>query len=101
MSKEKQIEEMARTLLLKCHGMECFCNCTPCGKCTSYHYAETLYNAGYRKQIEGEWIERKRFYASGKTLVHYKCSLCGVYLATQANFCPNCGASMTRGKADE
>lgn len=52
MSKE-QIEEMARTLLLKHHGIECFRNCIPCGKCTTYNYAETIYNAGYRKQ---EWI---------------------------------------------
>lgn len=52
MSKD-QIKEMARTLLLKHHGIECFRNCTPCGKCNSYNYSETLYNAGYRKQ---EWI---------------------------------------------
>jgi hypothetical protein len=57
---------MARTLLLKHHGIECFRNCIPCGKCTTYNYAETIYNAGYRKQSEpiscghekgGEWVQ--------------------------------------------
>lgn len=59
--------------------------------------AEALYNEGYRKQSVGEWVEIKRFYQSGKTLIHYQCSLCGVYLAKQANFCPNCGAKMKGG----
>lgn len=54
MDEKKQIEEMARTLLFMHHGIKCLHNCTPCVKCTSHHYAETLYNAGYRKQIG--WI---------------------------------------------
>lgn len=55
--------------------------------------------AGYRKQKEGKWIEQVRVSKEGKPLLrHYKCNLCGVYLATQANFCPNCGAKMKGGK---
>lgn len=55
---------------------------------------EGLLNAGYCKQTEGEWIEHKRFFSNGKSLIHYQCNLCGVYLAIQANYCPNCGAKM-------
>lgn len=45
MSKEKQIEEMAKVI-----GQRCNRDCIPsCDECI----AQTLYNAGYRKQ---EWI---------------------------------------------
>ena len=97
MTKEKQIEEMARTFLLKCHRVECLGNCTPCGKCTSYYYAETLYNEGYRKQMAGEWIR----YPHGSGIY---CSLCKHkrrYRDIHDAYFPNCGASMTRGRTDE
>ena len=53
MSKEKQIEEMAKVIdeftdplsSRDIHKAEC-----------SEQFAKTLYNAGYRKQSEGEWI---------------------------------------------
>jgi hypothetical protein len=60
MSKEKQIEEMAQIIGIPCYkrieeygdgSQECP-SPLPCNECT----AELLYNAGYRKQIEGEWI---------------------------------------------
>lgn len=61
-------------------------------------YAQELYRKGFRKQSEGEWMEQVRVSKEGKPLLrHYKCNLCGVYLATQANFCPNCGAKMEGG----
>ena len=59
--------------------------------------AHHLYSAGYRKQKEGEWKPIVKCKTSTKTLIYYQCSLCGVYLATQANFCPNCGAKMRGG----
>lgn len=69
--------------------------------CGHRDVAERLYTAGYRKQKEGEWIEEVRFIRDGKVLLrHYKCNLCGVYLATQANFCPNCGAKMKGASND-
>ena len=56
MSREKQIEEMAKILSENCG---CCDNCEYCGilndgiDCTEYKYADMLYNAGYRQQ---EWI---------------------------------------------
>lgn len=72
MSKEKQIEEMAKDLCdIECKGMKC-------GICDSYGceyrmQAEALYNAGYRKQIVGEW----KFEFNLDDDDFYKCSVCG------------------------
>jgi hypothetical protein len=57
MDREKQIEEMARDL---CHLT---CTCEECGnvaevnkhRCKAKVYARRAYEAGYRKQSEGEW----------------------------------------------
>ena len=72
-------------------------------------YAEALYNAGYRKQTEGEWIDR---YKGEFVNPIYICSICekGTLLKPQIDvlgnmemvqalsaFCPNCGAHMRGG----
>ena len=102
----KQIEEMARFM---------------CGDCADYgtckydvcegniDVATDLYNAGYRKQSEGEWKDQ---YNGKYANPIYVCSLCGKgtlltpYInelhnmeMTQAlsPFCPNCGAKMKGG----
>ena len=93
MSKEKQIEEMARFM---------------CGDCADYGTCEynvcegnldvatDLYNAGYRKQSEGENVAT---YPSSA----FECSEChwqdwDLLTADSAyNFCPNCGAKMKGG----
>ena len=88
MSREKQIEEMAKVIdefteplsARDIHKAE-----------FSEQFAEALYNAGYRKQSEGEWIK-----------VNYttmKCNVCGwaQSLSTQNKYCPNCGAKMKGG----
>lgn len=55
MSREKQIEEMAKILSEDCGSCE---SCMALGStangidCTAYYYARNLYNAGYRKQSE-------------------------------------------------
>ena len=96
MSKEKQIEEMAKIACVGFREGDCE-NCKSVGICSSYTISEKLYNAGYHKQSEGEWIEQVRVSKEGKPLLrHYKCNLCGVYLATQAKYCPNCGAKMRK-----
>lgn len=48
--REKQIEEMAKIIDGYCEA-ECLDGCY---NCIPYKYAEKLYNAGYRKQSEGE-----------------------------------------------
>ena len=52
---------------------------------------------------EGEWIEQIKVarQSNKPPLLYYQCSLCGVYLATRANFCPNCGAKMKGGASDD
>ena len=94
MNKEKQIEEMAKILAS---------NCGDCSKCDCFHrdingidacyfkYAEMIYNAGYRKQSEGEW--------KGDGYLK-NCSECGncvnfnIVSSWLYNFCPYCGAKM-------
>lgn len=56
--------------------------------------AEAVYNAGYRKQIEGRWTPRHK---DTKAF----CTKCGALrdIETQEfwSFCPNCGAKMKGG----
>lgn len=60
-------------------------------------YAKHLYNAGYRKQREGEWIEHieKPSWLEDDVEVYYNCSVCGTsHWSITPSFCPNCGAKM-------
>lgn len=101
MSKEKQIEEMAREM---CHLSA---ECKTCQICNErYHgddddlcyfrcVAKEIINHGYRKQSYGEWIETQRewdfdpyFYTD------YTCSVCGDREQDKRHFCPHCGAKM-------
>lgn len=92
--KIEQIEEMAK-VMCKYHNTE---KCTQCGEypyCSIGQQAEDLYNAGYRKQSEGEWM-------SNHQTDEYICSLCGGIAPVdcekerfyKSNFCPNCGSKM-------
>lgn len=102
MSREKQIEEMAKELQIDCEQREerdCFA--ISCSKCR----AEYLYNAGYRKQGEGEWVERTKTTTNAKGMeARYTinfCSECGYEIGTiryQHKFCPKCGAKMKNTK---
>ena len=88
MSREKQIEEMAK-LLNRCAAV-CEDGCS----CSEKEHAEVLYNAGYRKQSEGEW--KPQF--EGSTL--FVCTACGYEYCDRLeciNFCGNCGAKMKGG----
>ena len=100
MSKEKQIEEMAELICDNkddhgiCSTDGCVCNYN----CEYKYSAEALYNAGYRKQSEGEWKETK---------TGFHCSACrkkpgvisnrGAFLS---KFCPHCGARMKGGEKE-
>ena len=84
MSREKQIEEMARVIdeVQYLGGLE-------------QKVAQLLFERGYRKQSEGEWI------VSGMFDDFFKCSSCGDIhpwqTAIEYKFCPNCGAKMKGG----
>jgi hypothetical protein len=64
MNREKQIEEMAKIIghcestlhpVIECHNKATGCYCIE-NPCHNQRIADKLYNAGYRKQSEGEWI---------------------------------------------
>ena len=117
MSREKQIEEMAKITANAIEEMVCK-KCEDCrwngsgskdADCTDYVCAEALYNAGYRKQSEGEWIDQHNGKYDNPI---YVCSLCrkGTLLKPDidelgnmkmiqalSTFCPNCGAKMKGG----
>ena len=81
----EQIKDIAE-VLCKYYGTERCNNCGDQGKCMVRLNAEWIYNAGYRKQSVGEWIQIG--------LQNPKCSLCRSYNYEKSNFCPNCGAKM-------
>ena len=58
MSKEKQIEGLAEAVRIGKHAMcdVCSPNGRDCEECETDRLVNAIYNAGYRKQIEGEWI---------------------------------------------
>lgn len=96
MSKE-QIEEMAHCL---CGQKDTCAECAADYRCEFSIECTILYNAGYRKQSEGEWKDQ---YQGMYVNQLYKCSVCGEtafhddkrWFLTE--FCPNCGAKMKGG----
>ena len=99
MSKEKQIEEMWDIITTDC-DRECVgCEFENDKWCFTRFVINKLYNAGYRKQSEGEWK-----WISDDDCI---CSACGkvFYSADNADagtsfwkYCPNCGAKMKGGE---
>ena len=97
MSKDKQIEEMRE----KIHAE--ISKAVESGLVTWTEFAdwltEALYNAGYRKQSEGEWKRYKTPLDSRQT--GWICSKCSSVIYDLSNgdtdFCPNCGAKMKGG----
>ena len=100
MSKEEQIKEIAEITSRDC-GTCSNCEYGAMGHggidCIDYFFAHTIYNAGYRKQSEGENVATHPSSA-------FECSEChwedlDLYAADSAyNFCPNCGAKMKGGE---
>ena len=104
---KEQIEEMVQVLARGHHEMDVawtnyFCDATIFPKPKPEHIilAEVLYNAGYRKQKEGEWIEHieKPDWLEDDVEVYYNCSVCGTsHWSITSPFCPNCGSKMKGG----
>jgi hypothetical protein len=94
--KEKHIVEMAKYCCFPC-DMECNGECLegtdPCKCYISLEVAKTLYNASYRKQVDGEWEERI-FIIFDTEKVGYHCPKCNTTWDVKTNYCPNCGAKM-------
>lgn len=91
MNKEKQIEEMAK-VMCGYYGTEKCYECRYCCDCHIKQEANRLYNAGYRKQIEAEWITDEEGYVT--------CSNCGeehTWDEFRPPYCDMCGARMKGG----
>ena len=100
MNKQQQIDEIAECVL---------------GGTTEYRLqvAELIYNKGYRKQSEGEWVVKAYPVDSDEVVIlpyeehqHNEpfCSICNAYALLNggeeyviSNYCPNCGAKMKGG----
>ena len=108
MNEKKQIEEMAEIIHKADVNNDTNTICFPLSmaECLNKHGAKrtnesiALYNAGYRKQKEGEWIINR-----SPIEAEFKCSECGYsYIEadpqaeTEYKFCPNCGAKMKGGE---
>jgi hypothetical protein len=101
MERQKQIEEIGRYMAKVSHS-ECALkrceDCKWCGagdrkaNCTDYLIAEHLYNAGYRKQIKGEWVKVYQ----NKIATVYECSCCKHLTFGTSDYCI-CGAKMKGG----
>lgn len=89
MSREKQIEEMAKILC----GMKNGCDGCMWDKvhCYERNDAVEIYNAGYRKQSEGEWRNLAKVGV-------YMCTACTQLSPRPYPYCPKCGAKMKGGE---
>ena len=102
MSKEKQIEEMAK-VIASARGFNCTekdrcdssCPVFKCEGCICYEHSAILYDAGYRKQRGGEWAING---VDGNIIGNWRCSACNGVSLKDSNFCPNCGAKMKGGE---
>ena len=110
MSREKQTNKKQKQEYLKykpfaddLRKAESWCELD--GVLNRYQTVKNLSKMGYRKQSDGEWIDRDCITESkrGRT-IHYathQCSICGKWNGRhKTNFCPNCGAKM-KGGAEE
>lgn len=118
MSREKQIEEMAKAMCG--NGMSngnCVMDDEPCNlECVYGYCAERLHAKDYRKQSEGEWIVTDAdsgSFGEYEPFIEFKCSKCESCYGIESGqydwqygepipwvACPLCGAEM-KGGAEE
>ena len=102
MSEQNQIEEMIEEIKPFVSGFACgeesgSCELTDCRTCKARNLANGIYNAGYRKQREGEWIAKPTMIRSPLARNYY-CSVCKYEPIDAKSYCPNCGAKMKGGE---
>ena len=106
MSEQKQIDEIAKLICVfpQCIYYNIIGECAN-KECQFVDNAEHLYNAGYRKQSDGEWI---KINPNNSLIGEYYCSCCNSVidiadgketpLDREMYYCPNCGAKMKGGE---
>lgn len=104
MAREKQIEEMA-AVINEMDGRNAHYYDEYMIECEAFAdadaIAKVLYDAGYRKQSEGEWekFEGERFICSNCAKVFGLGSTATIYDVKRVwKYCPNCGAKMKGGE---
>ena len=68
-----------------------------------YDYAEAIdmaIEALSAEAVQGEWGHMIADGTDGSHWYEYECSHCGEVVLRPYNFCPNCGAKMTKGGDD-
>ena len=86
MSKEKQIIGI-KECIDAVYGADCAYY-----DVDGFAIANEIYNAGYRRQSEGEWIKKY------DKAPRYVCSACNhLFNNKEYKYCPNCGAKMKGG----
>jgi hypothetical protein len=114
----KQIEEMAKAVCVNCMDEVC-----ASGRCAfqcdcplSMETIKKLYNAGYRKQSEGEWIVTDAdsgSFGEYEPFIEFKCSNCQSCFGIESGqydwqygepipwvACPLCGEKMKGGEKE-
>jgi rubrerythrin len=95
MSREKQIEEIANAIYDDPNAYDTY------WRSHCEQLAETLYNAGYRKQSEGEWETIPDYQPNKLIACRHICSVCKTFYKDIRphghKYCPNCGAKMKGG----
>ncbi len=112
LSKEKQIKYLAQIMCYRCSTPYCEYREKNIVCDAVYAQAESIYNAGYRKQKAGRNMTEQN------TVDEFICSECGVMFADVSlikvdednkdvtyhefsfKYCPNCGAKMKGGAAN-
>ena len=91
MTREEEIKEIYRYIWEEVEGYDLTWE-SDCDK-----LAERLYEDGWRRQIEAEWIPMtERIPRVDKSIsLYYKCSNCGNNeYSNNIKYCPECGAKM-------
>lgn len=94
MNKEKQIEEIKKTLIKTCKKAR-----TTQEDYLQDRYAEALYNAGYRKVKHGEWNVNGDITECSNCHKEYVTAR-GMLQLKEFEHCPLCGAKMDGGNAE-